>query len=94
MSVQEDIRDWLLHHGLSDQEGADALDLSNRDVIMREYKSGKRTPAPPTLRLMDTTAAVVDALVLLRLGKALEARCALEAALMPALQRTVDRRLS
>lgn len=86
------VRDWLEMLQLSDTEGADALDLGNRDVVMREYKSGKRIPGPPTLRLMVLTAYIVDALVLLRCGRAFEAKTRLEAMLTPALARSVDQR--
>lgn len=84
------VRMWLEHMGLSDTEGAAVLDLGNPDVVMREYKSDKRTPGPPTLKLMEVTAGIIDALIFLRSGKAFEARTALESLCTPALMRRVE----
>jgi len=84
------VRMWLEHLGLSDTEGAEALDLGNPEVVMREYKSDKRTPGPPTLKLMEMTVRLADALILLRAGRAMEARTTLESMCTPALFRRVQ----
>lgn len=60
-------RAWREALGLSCTEAGTALNLSNPNVTFREYEGG-RPIAPPTALLMDMTAAVTIALVLLRTG--------------------------
>lgn len=87
-----EVKAWLARLQLSDSEGAEALELGNPNVIMREYKSGKRDPAPPTLGYMRLTETVIDALVLMRSGRHEEAKRALQKAITPACNKTVRMR--
>lgn len=90
--VAEQVREWLDTLRLSDQEGAEALGLGNPDVIMREYKNPKkdRQPAPTTLRFMELTLRMVEALALLRTGQTHKAKVTLETMMTPALLRASE----
>lgn len=87
-----EVRRWLDSLGLSDTEGAIALDLRNTEVVMRDYKSGRSKPAGPTLGYMALTEKVVEALVLMRQGRPEDARRLLERQLTGALKRVVRQR--
>jgi hypothetical protein len=89
-----DPRAWRESLGLSEAEAAAALDLSDKTGAdtFRAYEGGRKEPAAPTLRLMDTTAKVVEALVLLRQGQPDEAKRILQRALTPPLLREVRTR--
>jgi hypothetical protein len=87
-----EVRRWQEALGVSDFDGALALDLGNPEVILREFKSGKRRPGGPTLGYMALTERVVAALVLMRQGRHEEARRLLERQLTGALRRVVRQR--
>lgn len=73
----EEIRAIRERLGLSEAEFADALSLGNRNTIIREYQSGKRSPAPPTVRLMRLLDVCGEVYRLLKIGRIDHARALL-----------------
>lgn len=58
----DEIRAWRERLGLSESQAARMLGLRNIHTIFREYQSGKRMPAEPTIRLMRLIEAGLTAL--------------------------------
>ena len=82
-------RAWREALGLSCTEAGNALNLSNPNVTFREYEGG-RPIAPPTALLMDLTAAVSIALVLLRTGLNNDAYELLWGFMMPPMRQAIQ----
>lgn len=91
MSDAAIMRGWLDRLGLSDAEGADALNFSDVTAI-RKIKAGKSIGGP-TLRLMLTLERVADALVALQFGQTEDARQHLHFLLKGPMQKHVRNRV-
>lgn len=79
--------------GLSEAEFADALRLGNRNKIIREYQSGARAPAPPTIRAMRLLESIVYAYRAMVVGRTEDARTMLAAAMGLHVRNVVDRQI-
>lgn len=83
-------RIWREGLGLSVTKAGESLNLSNPNVTFRAYERGK-SPAPPTVALMDMIACVALALAKLRDGNVNAAESFLLAALPEPVLHSMER---
>lgn len=83
---------WRESLGLSVASAGAALNLSNPSVTFRSYeRPGGKTPAPPTVALMDMIALVVAAMTKIKRGDLKGAEAYLIAALPEPVLERMDR---